>query len=245
MEAQKVSINSGFYGVSDKASKTKPSRLCSIHFTITKEVSLTQFKNAFEEKLMKRFLLTTFAVFCVSFMFNGQASAQGGAGPGQGGPQGGVEIARPDTASDIVDSRGATGAGENNNTLGGGGPAANDLNFIQSLLGGNAGNNNNVNQNQAIRGRGVRAPFRLGFKFESLSKADGLKNLNARLVRLPRFSGQNVTAILKDKQLILIGEVESEETKNLAARVSRFEPGVDNVTNLLTVARETPSKTAR
>ena len=55
-------------------------------------------------------------------MFNGQASAQGGAGPGQGGPQGGVEIARPDTASDIVDSRGATGAGENNNTLGGGGP---------------------------------------------------------------------------------------------------------------------------
>lgn len=244
MEAQKVSINSGFYGVSDKASKTKPSRLCCIDITITGEVSPTQFKNAFEEKLMKRFLLTTFAVFCVSLMFHEQASAQGGAGPGQGGPQGGVEVARPDTASDIVDSRGATGSGENNNTLGGGGPAANDLNFIQSLLGGNAGNNN-VNQNQAIRGRGVRAPFRLGFKFESLSKADGLKNLNARLLRLPRFSGQNITAILKDKQLILIGEVESEEAKNLAARVSRFEPGVDDVTNLLTVARETAPKTAR
>ncbi len=193
---------------------------------------------------MKRFLLTTVAVICVSFVFNGEVLAQGGAGPGQGGPQGGVEIARPDTAADIVDSRGATGEGENNNTLGGGRAAANDLNFIQALFGGNAGNNN-ANQNQAIRGRGVRAPFRLGFKFESLSRADGLKNLNARLVRLPRFSGQNITAILKDKKLILIGEVASEEEKNLAARVSRFEPGVDDVTNLLTVARQTPSKTAQ
>lgn len=161
--------------------------------------------------------------------FGGGGGAPGsGRDPGQGGRIGGAE--------DIVDNRAATATGENNRTLEA--PQqnqANNMNFLNALFGGNLGNQN-VNQNTPLRGRGIRAPLRLGFKFDGMPLDTGLSNLNARIVRIPRFKDSKITGVLQQKTLLLVGEVASLEEASLAVRIARFEPGVDQVKSLLTVA---------
>ena len=172
----------------------------------------------------------------------GGGSGTGGVGAGAdgggfGGGDGQFGASRPGSRDDIAanDSRSATNTGQNNLTLGDGQGAANNMGFLNALFGGNAGNQN-VNQNQAIKGRGIRAPLRLGFKFEGKSVDSGMKKLNARIVRLPKFKNSKITGVLQEKTLLLVGEVASPEEVALAVRIARFEPGVDQVKSLLTVA---------
>lgn len=165
----------------------------------------------------------------------GGGVGSGAEGGGFGGGDGAFGAGRVSGREDIQDNRSATNTGENNITLGGGQGAANNMNFLNALFSGNAGNQN-VNQNTPLKGRGIRAPLRLGFKFDGQSLDAGLKKLNARIVRIPRFKNSKITGVLRDKTLHLIGEVSSPEEASLAARIARFEPGVDQVKNLLTVA---------
>lgn len=192
---------------------------------------------------MKRFLLTTAAVICVSFVFSDTASAQGGGGGGGGqnaggfagadGQFGGNRVTSPD---EIQDNRAAAATGENNRALGAGQGGQNNMNFLNALFGG--GVNNQTTQSTPLRGRSVRAPFRLGFKFEGADLEQGLKKLNARIVRLPRFKDQEITGVLQKKTLLLIGEVSTQEEADLAGRIARFEPGVEEVKNLLSVSQK-------
>lgn len=196
--------------------------------------------------------LSTFTFAMAMFALTSMASAQGGGGGGggggvgsgaQGGGFGGGDgqfgASRPTSRDDIAaaDTRAATGRGDNNLTLGGGQGAQNNMNFLNALFGGNAGNQN-VNQNQALKGRGIRAPFRLGFKFDGMSVDAGLKKLNARIVRIPKFKNSKITGVLQEKTLLLVGEVATPEEVSLAVRIARFEPGVDQVKSLLTVANQ-------
>ena len=192
--------------------------------------------------LMMRKLVTT-SLFCLAVAAMSQTGiAQdlgGGGGGGGGGQQGSRQVEggfegreRATTREDIVDTRNET----ENITLGGSEGAANNFNFLNTLFGGNVGNQN-VNQNQAIRGRGIRAPFRLGFKFDGMPLDVGIKNLNARIVRLPKFKNSKITGVLQQKTLLLVGEVASQQEASLAVRIARFEPGVDQVKSLLTVAK--------
>lgn len=193
---------------------------------------------------MKRLLctLSIIALFSLTADFaSAQAGGGGGAGGGQGeggftGGDGQFGADRISGSEGFDDIRAQTGTGENNRTLGGGQNQANNMNFLNALFGGNVGNQN-VNQNQALRGRGIRAPFRLGFKFDGMAIDSGIKNLNSRIVRLPKFKNSKITGVLQEKTLLLVGEVATQEEASLAVRIARFEPGVDQVKSLLTVAK--------
>ena len=166
----------------------------------------------------------------------GPNTVGGGGGQSNGGFQGdGTLGGRVSGREGIQDNRSQTNTGENNITLGGGDNAgANNMGFLQSLFSAQAAGPN-VNQTQSLRGRGIRAPLRLGFKFEGQSMEVALKKLNARIVRIPRFKDSRITAVIQQKTLHLIGEVASREEASLAERIAGFEPGVDQVKNLLKV----------
>lgn len=195
-------------------------------------------------KSVSKHLALAAGIFCLSALLAGDTFAQGQAGgpaggAGQGGFQGGdgqFGAERVTSADAFEDNRNVASSGDQNFTLGGGQAQANNMNFLNALFGGGA--NNNVNQNTPLRGRSVRAPFRLGFKFEGATVEQGLQKLNARILRLPRFKDKNITAVLQEKTLLLVGEVASQEESALAARIAGFEPGVDQVKNLLAVAKQ-------
>ncbi|MEC9093749.1 MAG: BON domain-containing protein [Planctomycetota bacterium] len=176
-------------------------------------------------------------VFCGLINLGFSQGGQGGGGDGGGfsGGDGQFGGGRVSGREEIQDNRAATNTGDNNTTLGGGdGGGANNMNFLNSLFGGRAANQN-VNQDSAVKGRGIRAPFRLGFKFDGMSVDKGVQQLNARIVRIPKFRDSKITGVLQGKTLVLVGEVASREEASLAERIARFEPGVDQVKSQLKI----------
>lgn len=168
----------------------------------------------------------------------GGTGTGGGAGLGNfQGADGTFGADRVTRREDIQDNRAATNTGENNFTLGGGQAAQNNMSFLNALFGGGANNQAN-NQNTPLRGRGVRAPYRIGFKFAGASEVTGLNKLNARIVKIPKFKNSKIRGVIQDRTLLLVGEVASPEEVSLAVRIARFEPGVDQVKSLLTIAKK-------
>jgi hypothetical protein len=186
-----------------------------------------------------RSVLQCFMIVIVFAWLPINVSAQQQGGGGESGFEGGNgEFGgnRVSSREDIVDSRTATNTGENNTSLGGDQANANNMNFLNSLFSGAGAANQNASQNSALKGRGIRAPLRLGFQFSSTSVTTGQKALGARILRIPRFKDKKIIAVVQGKTLILNGEVGSMEEASLAGRIARFEPGIDQVKNLLKVS---------
>jgi osmotically-inducible protein OsmY len=103
---------------------------------------------------------------------------------------------------------------------------------------GQSGFNQQGNFNQQNR-RTIRPQQRIAFEYPQRAQETIQTNLNGQFERLqtnrPELQGVEVV-LAPNNDVVLRGQVRTEEDKKLAAMYARMEPGVRSVTNELTVA---------
>ena len=121
------------------------------------------------------------------------------------------------------------------NPFGGGGFQSFFQNAVASGFGQNFGTQ------QPSKSRVVRAPLRIGFEVAATSRVSTptiAQQVSFRFMRLPRFRDMSIQAFAKeDGTVALSGFVDNEESKQLAERQLRLEPGVKKIDNQLIVTQ--------
>lgn len=158
----------------------------------------------------------------------GQLSATAG--------QGGF-IGQADNAGRFVGNQTAGTQSLQATSMGGGQGGGQFGNRAQGGQGGQNGFNQQGNSNQQAR-RTIRPQQRIAFQYPQRAQEAIQTNLNTQFTRLrtTRPELQSVEVVLaSNTEVVLRGQVRTEDDKKLAAIYARMEPGVRNIKNELTI----------
>jgi osmotically-inducible protein OsmY len=182
----------------------------------------------------------------------GQSGLGGTGAAGGAGQQRSGFIGRDDNANRFVGSSGAGAQGGAGQQGRNGLNQRNQMNRNQQGQNRNRGNAQNqqfMNQgNQNFGGgsgqqqqRTIRPRQKVAFTYPATSQTKLQTALNTRFDKLAKRAGfEGVQIVADGDKVTLRGQVDTEDTRKLAAMLASIEPGVSSVTNELTVQTPEP-----